>query len=224
MADVGDREEMATVDAALLARIGCDLESRIAMADRERLATSQTYFDHVGSPPVDADAHLLEDHAARFSEAAVRNDIDLVADKIKEYVMKFNINLRDGGIDEKIIGRHILEIYASSCRASAKNFRENILPYLMDNSERDNFEHISEFDNEREILEKEINASIKRSMIVAYFYDNFPDGVPGDQISKLVIAKMIEAFRNSAVKMTSVDWKTVSTAYDLARRKRALET
>lgn len=111
-------EQIETIIASL--RRDCDF------ADEYRLARSNSLFDHSGNPPPDADALVMEAHADEYRYDLARNHINGVRDVVKERAAAIGLTIEPGTIDERLIGRAVLNEYIRSCGKAADLARERI--------------------------------------------------------------------------------------------------
>lgn len=88
-------------------------------ADQVALARHGHFFDHHGAPPAAADEIILETFADNYRAALARNDVSDVRDNVQRYAARLGLDVKLDSLNEKILGRAVLQALAGSCEASA---------------------------------------------------------------------------------------------------------
>lgn len=98
-------------------------------ADEVQVARSGRYFDVTGPAPVDADAVLFETEAHDFRDALARNDIECVRSNVADYAARLGLVIKPDSIDERILGRAVLQVFAGESERAAASVRAKVLPF-----------------------------------------------------------------------------------------------
>ncbi|KKN50007.1 hypothetical protein LCGC14_0637210, partial [marine sediment metagenome] len=102
----------------------------IAWADEIRLARNGSIFDHHGSPPLDADALVLESEAQTWRKELARNDVSSIQGMAHRCADRMGLNIRPGSVDERLIGRALLKLLAENAEQTAETLRREVYPFL----------------------------------------------------------------------------------------------
>jgi hypothetical protein len=101
--------ENPSVTKEQIDQIVASLRGDCGYADEVRLAATGGLFDHSGDAPLDADAIVLETHAAEYRSDLAHNQIDRVRDDVQRRAAAVGLTIEPGTINERLIGRAILK-------------------------------------------------------------------------------------------------------------------
>ena len=121
--------EAPTVTPADVERLWALATADCRWADEVRVARSGRYFDVTGPAPFDAEAIVLETEAHEFRDALARNDIEPVRASVVEYAGRLGLAIRPDSINERILGRAVLQVFAEESERAAAKVRAEVLPF-----------------------------------------------------------------------------------------------
>lgn len=119
-----------TITRADLDRLVKEALEDFAWADEVRLAAHGRHFDVTGPAPADFDQIALESWADHYRASLARNDLTPVRDMIGKYAQRLELDVAAGSVDERLVGRALLQALARSCDDAAERFRREVRPYL----------------------------------------------------------------------------------------------
>ena len=119
-----------------MVRLRCD------HADEVRLARNGCLFDIHGPAPDDAEAIICETFSYEIRSALARNDVSEHVARVADYAASLGLEMKVGSLTERMMARTIMRGLADSYDAAAIRFKEEVLPFRLENVEH-------EFDDER---------------------------------------------------------------------------